>query len=413
MKKSCNFLGIKPLMLTSVINLKYNGNEVNYQMNNTNFTVEEVIKIGDIIKCIYDKNLPLCKFTEDFMHKLKTLIYFDKSDFMFFKYNDFTKRYEMESFRPVNWSNKEIHDYINEYMHKDDVLPILSQPEYIAFRNSDLFSLSGRRETEYFQQFASDVSLEISIDANIPLPSDCDTIAILGLFRSIEKIEFSQRDLEIVKLLQPHLSERMKTDICNSKCIGNGNCGGVGKCKEAAEISQPASGDWELNNIDTLGICACDINGNIISSNTSFFNFSVQYNDKNSQNPMIDAMKKCVLKLTSSDFLSMGPIPIHIKEDTYMVQLAYNDSSKDRITAAVYYTSDLFTKRLAALKLEYKLSNREFEIIYLSLKRSLTNAEIAQELFISEATVKRHLYTVYQKIGINNQKQLFHELQMI
>ena len=102
-----------------------------------------------------------------------------------------------------------------------------------------------------------------------------------------------------------------------------------------------------------------------------------------------------------------------IKEDTYMVQLAYNDSNKDRITAAVYYTSDLFTKRLAALKLEYKLSNRDFEIIYLSLKRSLTNAEIAQELFISEATVKRHLYTVYQKIGINNQKQLFHELQMI
>ena len=135
-------------------------------------------------------------------------------------------------------------------------------------------------------------ALEISIDANIPLPSDCDTIAILGLFRSIEKIEFSQRDLEIVKLLQPHLSERMKTDICNGKCIGNGNCGGVGKCKEAAEISQPASGDWELNNIDTLGICACDINGNIISSNSSFSNFSIEYDDENSQNPMIDAMKK-------------------------------------------------------------------------------------------------------------------------
>ena len=80
--------------------------------------------------------------------------------------------------------------HINEYMHNDDVLPILSQPEYIAFRNSDLFSLSDRRETEYFQQFASDASLEISIDANIPLPPDCDTIAILGLFRSIEKIEF-------------------------------------------------------------------------------------------------------------------------------------------------------------------------------------------------------------------------------
>lgn len=382
-------------------------------MNNINFTVEEVVKIGDIIKCIYDNTLPLCKFTEEFMHRLKTLIYFDKSDFMFFKYNNFTSRYEMESFRPVNWSNKEIHDYINEYMHNDDVLPILSQPEFIAFRNSDLFSMSCRRETEYFQQFASDASLEISIDANIPLPSDCDTIAILGLFRSIEKIEFSQRDLEIVKLLQPHLSERMKADICNGKCIGNGNCGGTGKCKNSAESTSSHYNDWELNNIDTLGICACDTNGNIISSNSSFSNFSIEYDEIDSQNPMVDAMKKCVLKLTSSEFLSMGPIPIHIEEDTYMVQLAYNDSNKDRITAAVYYTSDLFTKRLAALKVEYKLSNREFEIIYLSLKRSLTNAEIAQELFISEATVKRHLYAVYQKIGINNQKQLFHELQMI
>lgn len=46
----------------------------------------------------------------------------------------------MESFRPTNWSNSEIHDYVTTYMHNDDVLPILSQPEYIAFRNSDLFS---------------------------------------------------------------------------------------------------------------------------------------------------------------------------------------------------------------------------------------------------------------------------------
>lgn len=51
--------------------------------------------------------------------------------------------------------------------------------------------------------------------------------------------------------------------------------------------------------------------------------------------------------------------------------------------------------------------------IFLSLKRSLTNAEIAKELYISEATVKRHLYTVYQKMGISNQKQLFRKLQII
>ena len=109
----------------------------------------------------------------------------------------------------------------------------------------------------------------------------------------------------------------------------------------------------------------------------------------------------------------MGPVPVQIEDDTYMLQLAYNDASKNKITVALYYISDVFTRRLTALKDEYSLSNREFEVIFLSLKRSLTNAEIASELYISEATVKRHLYTVYQKIGVNNQKQLFKELQII
>ena len=65
------------------------------------------------------------------------------------------------------------------------------------------------------------------------------------------------------------------------------------------------------------------------------------------------------------------------------------------------------------MKEEFSLSNREFEIIFLSLKRSLTNSEIAKELYISEATVKRHIYTVYQKMGISNQKQLFRKLQIL
>lgn len=382
-------------------------------MTDTNFTIEEVTKIGDIIKCIYNKNLPLCKFTNEFMHKLRALIYFDKSDFMFYKYNSRNNRYEMESFRPIKWSEKEIHDYINEYMYIDDVLPVLSQPGYIAFRNSDLFLLTHRRQTEYFRQFAKDASLEISIDANIPLPSDCSTIAILGIFRGIEKIEFSQRDLEIIKLLHPHLSERMKIDICQKKCLGNGGCGGIGKCKSQPNVSMPDSAKWELDNIDTLGICACDTAGNIISCNSSFLDFQNEYGTPDYTNPLYTTVKDCVHKMTSDRLLSMGPIPVHIDNNTYMIQLAYNNSDKDCITVVVYYTSDMFAKRLSALSQKHKLSNREFEIIYLLLKRSLTNAEIAQELFISEATVKRHLYAVYQKIGISNQKQLFHELQMI
>lgn len=381
-------------------------------MENLLFTSDEVKIIGDIIKCIYDRDLPLCRFTEEFMRRLRTLIYFDKSDFMFFKYNKDTGKYEMESFRPVNWSHNEIQNYINTYMHNDDVLPILAQSEYIAFRNSDLFSMQDRRETCYFQEFACDANLEISIDANIPLRENSDIIAILGLFRSVEKVEFKKRDLEIIKLLQTYLSDRMTADICSDGCLGIGRCSGELKCREHG-TENGGDNNWELNNIESLGLCAYNSSAELISNNASFSTFARTYSPSVADSQLTKEVTGCVRKLLDSDLCQMGPVPVQIADDTYMLQLAYNDASKNKITAALYYISDVFTRRLTALKDEYSLSNREFEVIFLSLKRSLTNAEIASELYISEATVKRHLYTVYQKIGVNNQKQLFKELQII
>ena len=377
-------------------------------MGNTSFTIEEVRILSDIIKCIYDPALTLSEFTEVFMAKLKSLIYFDKSDFMKKRYNNDTKKDELESFRPVNRSPEEINNYVTTYMHNDDVLPILSQRQCIAFRNSDLFSMRERRETKYFQEFASGASLEISIDANIPLPEDCDTIAILGLFRTNEKVEFREKDLEIVKCLQPYLSDRMKEEFCpDSKQAAL-----TVPEKTSSESGQEES--WMLDNIETLGLCSYDASANMLSNNASFSAFAKAYHPSIKDSIFTRKITSCVKKLLQDTSLcTLGPIPIHIEDDTYMVQLAYNDSTHTKITAAVYYISDVFTKRLTALKEEFSLSNREFEIIFLSLKRSLTNSEIAKELYISEATVKRHIYTVYQKMGISNQKQLFRKLQIL
>lgn len=50
------------------------------------------------------------------------------------------------------------------------------------------------------------------------------------------------------------------------------------------------------------------------------------------------------------------------------------------------------------------LTNREIEVL-LVLSKSLSNPEIAEELFISPETVKRHLYNIYQKFGVENRKQ--------
>jgi LuxR family maltose regulon positive regulatory protein len=50
------------------------------------------------------------------------------------------------------------------------------------------------------------------------------------------------------------------------------------------------------------------------------------------------------------------------------------------------------------------LTNREIEIL-LILPKGLSNQKIAERLFISPETVKRHLYNIYQKFDVKNRQQ--------
>ncbi len=56
------------------------------------------------------------------------------------------------------------------------------------------------------------------------------------------------------------------------------------------------------------------------------------------------------------------------------------------------------------------LSRRELEVARLAAK-GWTNTQIADQLFISVATVKRHLATVFEKLNINSRRELSKALQ--
>ena len=56
------------------------------------------------------------------------------------------------------------------------------------------------------------------------------------------------------------------------------------------------------------------------------------------------------------------------------------------------------------------LSRRELEVARLAAK-GWTNTQIADQLFISVATVKRHLATVFEKLNINSRRELGKAIQ--
>jgi DNA-binding CsgD family transcriptional regulator len=54
----------------------------------------------------------------------------------------------------------------------------------------------------------------------------------------------------------------------------------------------------------------------------------------------------------------------------------------------------------------FNVSKREQEIILLILEGK-SNKEIEEKLFISQNTVKNHIYNIFQKVGVNSRSQLF------
>ena len=58
------------------------------------------------------------------------------------------------------------------------------------------------------------------------------------------------------------------------------------------------------------------------------------------------------------------------------------------------------------------LTKREIEIL-LVLSKRFSNPEIAEELFISPETVKRHLYNIYQKFGVDTRQQAVEKAKLI
>ena len=62
-----------------------------------------------------------------------------------------------------------------------------------------------------------------------------------------------------------------------------------------------------------------------------------------------------------------------------------------------------------SLKKIYNLTDREIDIV-LHIFKGLRNAEIAQRLFVSEITVKKHIQNIFQKLGVKTRTALIHRI---
>lgn len=69
--------------------------------------------------------------------------------------------------------------------------------------------------------------------------------------------------------------------------------------------------------------------------------------------------------------------------------------------------ADHLEQRLDYIAETHSLTEREREVLALAYE-GLTNPEIAEQLFVSKYTIKRHMHNIFGKLGVSTRMELVH-----
>lgn len=119
--------------------------------------------------------------------------------------------------------------------------------------------------------------------------------------------------------------------------------------------------------------------------------------------------------VSSAGILYLSDDPLNIRELTRSARtwgILPPESSAEELSAAIHALSQGLIVGTSALLFESEseplqdgpLTDRESEVLGL-LSKGLANKQIAMELGISEHTVKFHVSSIYQKLGVTNRTE--------
>jgi len=132
-----------------------------------------------------------------------------------------------------------------------------------------------------------------------------------------------------------------------------------------------------------------------------------------------ETISKMLKKLVT--FFIMGLV-IVILENMVLIEIYYSGTLLFLVlnSFGIYYTLHYIFLNEASTNTTYEqikdvlavheITERESEIVALILE-SYTNKEIADELYISEGTVKNHIYKIYKKTNVRNRTELVNYLK--
>ncbi|MDR3073066.1 MAG: LuxR C-terminal-related transcriptional regulator, partial [Clostridiales Family XIII bacterium] len=359
-------------------------------MTDTGITFEELRKINETIRQIYEgpnEQTSLPDFLTEFLLSLRKQIYFDKGNFMFYEYDAKRNYYSVNAFPHIGWDSSDIELYMNAYAQMDDILPVMTEKENIVILNRNILRKKLDTTTKYYTEFVQPVQLFNSIHANCPLQGSDTIFAKISIFRNDTRRPFLEKDVEIIKVYQPHLSK-----LINEQLLSN-------------EISDADEFAHLLESFHSVGICVLDKNFAITTVNDTYRNLTLS----DDTNPVADenltrhiqSLCEAYHKAPERDNTELHEITANGKS-YYVEILCYRETlEKYKYVCFVYDYSGFLLLKLSRIRAQKRLTNREYEILYLILKKGYSTEELAEHLTISLSTAKKHISAIYRKLGVS------------
>lgn len=282
-----------------------------------------------------------------------------------------------------NISNKEMKEYIDQYRERDPIRKYhdtLIKNDVICY--SDVLSEAEYKETAYYHFLRKNKNQDIVL---ICLKDGPRVTGIISFLRSIEEKQFTEFDKSRMLFLSKYISKLLVTST---------------KLEES-EVQFNAIEEYA--NLLRLGMIVMNDSNHICYYNRHAEDICTEYNSNRKysiqefvQQTLIDYLPQFTNSYTV-------PLP---KQPNIFIKV-YRLQSRKQFVIFLMPSDHSLDKKSSILEL---LTIREIELANL-LMQGLPNPKIAERLFISTNTVKRHVQNIYKKLGVSNRTELCYLLK--
>ncbi len=362
---------------------------------------KDILSIMRVTSSCLDKDI----FRQELLNSFLRIFHMENSIFFLADENS-----KLTDLMGKNIDEKYTRDFAN-YYHRDDPFRLIQGRfhgnKIISLEN--LVSYASFLDTEYYNDFLR--PQKIYYKTVIYLKSGTELLGIIGLFRPKGFGNFSEKDIRMMKILTPYLCQALKNidvfrkvqlennilkmvdqDSFSGLMILNDSMGPVYVNKWAKDFCRFLAGSPHGHGEPNNGKDGYPFIPYLITEDC----YHLKEQMKNNSFDVIPLPISRILKL--SEYRKYSLCSQILTKEMSMGNRVFYMVKIDELTRQV-------TLNMGGLERDFGLTKRENEIL-VNIFNGLKNAEIAEKLFISEITVKKHLQHIFEKVGVSSRTAL-------